>query len=93
MTSCFKSVFSCKERKEQISVVCWACLRGCGENLSAWIKLIPWQEKGGGGDTWRCTGIRFGWLIENLIRENRIADISASKTEEVSIDLSLLEKE
>lgn len=55
-------------------------------------KINPMAREGG-GDTWRCTGIRFGWLIENLIRENRIADISASKTEEVSIDLSLLEKE
>lgn len=72
-------------------MVCWAYLRGCGEKHSDKIKPMP--QEGGKMYTWRCTGIHFGWILKDQIRENRIADISASKTEEVSIDLSLLGKE
>ncbi|XP_049904182.1 uncharacterized protein LOC126392679 [Epinephelus moara] len=85
-------------RREQISLIYWAHLRGHGENHPAQNILKPCQEKE------RRKVQSFGWTIENRVKESRIADKNMSKTvplsivppwtlEEAIIDLRLLKKE
>lgn len=66
-------------RREQMSMVYWAHLRGHGENYPAQSILKPCQEKEKGITQ------SFGWTIENHIRESRIAGKSVSKTVLLSV--------